>query len=258
MKKLSNYILACLLLFPLFANAGTIAYWKLEDSAVDETGNHNATAYGGEYSSFVPEGAGINASFKLDGSDDYVSGGYQVMPYQGNFTVEGWFYLADSASRGGVFQRKEGTPYNGMSLGKGNPSDWGMSVRDKYGNGIWAHTSQIIGEWVHWAGVFDAAEKSVKLYKNGVLVSTDTNSNFTGEFDPSSQEELRIGRRSVTYFNGYIAHVRISDTALTANELLLTVSPVPEINSILLLILGFSLILITKNNWRLYSFIFRL
>lgn len=87
--------------------------------------------------------------------------------------------------------------------------------------------------WYHVAGVFDASSKSIKLYLNGELLNTVTNSdldselitkNYNGTEHIYSKREFTIGRyptntTSSDHFKGAIDEVRVFNKALTTSQL---------------------------------------
>ncbi|WP_396602793.1 LamG-like jellyroll fold domain-containing protein [Algibacter sp. R77976] len=89
--------------------------------------------------------------------------------------------------------------------------------------------------WYHVAGVFNSVDQTVKLYLNGELVGTETDSdlnselvtkNFNGSPHIYSKREFTIGRYPTNtsvagfgHFNGNIDEVRVFDTALTDNQI---------------------------------------
>lgn len=253
MKQRQFFIyLFSLLVCCLSSHAATIAHWRFEEgtsgatasgtgSIIDETGLHNGTPFGGPiYSTNVPNPENT-LSLQLDGSNDHVNGGNSVITDGIDFTVEGWFFMTSSGSRGGVFQRREGGVFNGFHFGKGNSTQWSWSITDSSGNRIIVLAPEVLNEWAHWAGTFNSATKTVELFLNGVSVGANTNTNFTGNTDISSQNNLLIGRRDTAHFQGFVGEVKISDTALTTEEFLINTpfsDPVPEPSSYLLLLVA--------------------
>lgn len=88
--------------------------------------------------------------------------------------------------------------------------------------------------WYHIAGVFNSADQTVKLYLNGELVGTTTDSrlnselltkNFNGTPHIYSQREFTVGRYPTNtsaagfgHFKGDIDEVRVFDAALTDEQ----------------------------------------
>jgi beta-galactosidase len=98
-------------------------------------------------------------------------------------------------------------------------------------------------QWTYVAGTLDDATGIMRMYINGNLAATTTTTiRPFGALDPTQKPGLGIGNvQSATYneyFNGTIDEVRISDQALSGNELLV---PEPGPLSILLNAIGFML-----------------
>ena len=68
-----------------------------------------------------------NSYLNFDGSNDKVDCG-SVTPDTGDFTVEFIYQLTGNGGRGGLFERKAGSPYNGFSLGQGGSGIWAFDV----------------------------------------------------------------------------------------------------------------------------------
>lgn len=90
------------------------------------------------------------------------------------------------------------------------------------GGGSWTYcldTETIVANvWYHIAVTYDAATTTMKLYKNGLLISTNTN---VPPAPKTSGSKFYVGCYGgfATYFNGNIDEVRLWDRVLTQEEL---------------------------------------
>lgn len=148
----------------------------------------------------------------FDGFDDYVMCG-SFLP--SSYTKEAWIYienlgLQNNIISGGISDGRHAfwVPNTGGSrLSAGHNGSWD-AVQDI--------TPLLTNTWHHVAVTYDAATTTMKLYKNGNLVATNTNvpQVLNGNI-------IRLGSfdDGVNLFNGRMDEVRIWDRALTACEL---------------------------------------
>ena len=47
-----------------------------------------------------------------------------LAPSTGSFSGFFWYQITGTSGRGGLFERRQGSPYNGWSLGQGGTSNW--------------------------------------------------------------------------------------------------------------------------------------
>ena len=135
-----------------------------------------------------------------------------------SFMMSMWVYMTSDSARGGIFQRKNDSPYNGISFGKGGGGGAYGDIRDASSNAITIGLTQYLNTWVEYALRFNAATKTLDGFENGALVSSDTNASFTNTLG-SNQQNLAIGwRPPSSYFIGQLACIKIYNRALTAAE----------------------------------------
>uniref|UniRef100_UPI003751EC87 LamG-like jellyroll fold domain-containing protein n=1 Tax=Flavobacterium sp. TaxID=239 RepID=UPI003751EC87 len=144
------------------------------------------------------------ASLDFDGANDYVQVG-NIMP--ATYTKEAWFYVSNlglqnnliSGGADGQHALYPSTNF-GNRLSAGHNGTW---------NAVQDPTPIVANTWYHVALTYDAATTTMKLYKNGVLVSTNTsvpaftggNALRLGSYDAASNQlggkldEVRIWNR---------------------------------------------------------------
>lgn len=155
-------------------------------------------------------GAQPATGLDFDGVDDYVSCGNILPP---SYTKEAWINLTSLAffnniiSNGGSGDHAFWAPASdGSRLEAGHNFTWNY-VQDP--------TPLVAGVWYHVAVTYDAATTTMKLYKNGALVSTNT---AVPPF--ANGNGVSIGAYgSVAVFIGVIDEVRIWDRALCQDEI---------------------------------------
>lgn len=155
----------------------------------------------------IPAGASLN----FDGVDDYVSCGSLLTP---SYTKEAWIYPTNSSLQNNIIsggpdgQHAFWVPNTGSSrLSAGHNGGW-FAVQDP--------TPLVFNTWYHVAVTYDAPTNTMKLYKNGVLVATNTNVSPV-----AGGATVRIGAFSnaANLFAGNMDEIRIWNRALSACEI---------------------------------------
>jgi len=207
-----------------------VSWYNLSADANDSTGTNNGTNNGATFltdaysasSPFLPriqdkatpKGAVALASgsTSFDGSDDYIS-----FPFQesGNYTISAWFKL-DVAQTSIVVNWGDQATGERRSLLIWNGGSGGYKVYSStYGSNIAGSTVLSAGVWYHASVTVDVSDGSAKIYLNGSLDGSGTNTinSFTGTTG-------EIGRQpGGEYFEGSIANVAIYSDVKTQSEI---------------------------------------
>lgn len=126
--------------------------------------------------------------------------------FNGNFTIEGWFYKNATGTFGGLFGNYTANASSNwtVQLGSSNQLTWyydsaGVSIASTF----------VVGQWNHVACVRNGS--TLTMYLNGVSVGTATFSTAYG----SSSKPFLIGTANSDCINGYVSDVRVvNGTAL--------------------------------------------
>ncbi len=163
-----------------------------------------------------------NSYLDFDGSDDKVDCG-SVTPDTGDFTVEFIYQLTGNGGRGGLFERKASSPYNGFSIGQGGSGNWGFAVSgtSNYSAGrnlTWTYPT--LNTWYHDVGVYSGGN-SVTIYRNGSFVDS-TSGTAQGNLSTQGTRTnfLIANRDNLTSLPCKVGLVRVYNKALTAAEVL--------------------------------------
>ncbi|PZU91686.1 MAG: hypothetical protein DI529_00525 [Chryseobacterium sp.] len=158
-------------------------------------------------SGFSQQGSALD----FDGVNDYVSCG-NILPI--SYTKEAWIYVKSLNTQNNIISGSDfdgrhafWIPNNSGKLSAGHNGDW-FSVEDS--------APLSINTWYHVAVTYDAATTTLKLYKNGELVDTNT------EVDPvEGGNMVRLGAFSDAdnVFTGTMDEVRIWNRALSSAEI---------------------------------------
>lgn len=198
--------------------SGLIGYWALDDgsgtTAADPIGSHPGTLTNG------PTWATgyISNAVNFDGTNDYINIPYVAAFNQtGDFTLSAWIYADSSTGIRRIVtlpgDEAAGSEHYSLLLNSGSLEFW--VANDSMSVGV-----SVVGQWVHVAATISGT--SMKLYENGVQISSHTWINTGGGRFSRTSGNLAIGRYGPTwgqYFDGKIDDVRIYNRALTAGEI---------------------------------------
>ena len=252
MRRLFIAVLACLGMVTEAAFAlpqnnaitiGLVASYEFSGDADDGSGNENHGTVSGAV--LAEDRFGIpNAAYRFDGGSSVITAGSVIVPNQSQFSVSAWFYRTTSLPNSYTSNIVNQADYNGDSAGfslmlketTGGNSRVRFLWNDQAGgrNDVSTADVQYLA-WNHVVGVYDGAVQSI--YLNGALVNSTANQGAITF--PSSP--FRIGhedRPEVAGFAGRIDDVYIYDRALSAAEVQLLYSTVPEPTTALLVGLG--------------------
>lgn len=152
------------------------------------------------------------AALHFDGADDYVTCG-NILPT--SYTKEAWIYIESLSTQNNIIS---GGLYDGQHAFWAPSTNSGKLSAGH--NGYWYEVQDSvplsINTWYHVAVTYDAATTTMKLYKNGELISTNTN------VPPvSGGNMVRLGSfdNAANVFKGTMDEVRIWNRVLTDCEI---------------------------------------
>ena len=159
-------------------------------------------------------------SIVFDGVDDRARLSSLTLPSTGVFTVSMIFALTGNSGRGGFFERKVLSPYNGFSLGQGGSNNWSatLSGTSNFANYVSvSFTYPTLNVIYHDAAVYNGST-TLTAYRNGEYVSSTTGID-QGNLDTQGTRENNIGARSSTEeLPCKIYLIKVYNRALTADE----------------------------------------
>jgi type IV pilus assembly protein PilA len=197
-----------------------VSYWSFDGNALDSVGGNNGTVMNGAVATTGVRGL-INTAYYFDGVDDYVSVDDSPSQTVYNFSVITWIKRTGAV---GHILTKGGdtTNWEYVMLFSGTApyvNIWGNSGScDEFSAS--SNISPAVGEWSQVAFVYRLNE-SLTIYVNGTQTGFD-NTKTAGCNFSSGSSKLNIGRRSdSSKFNGAIDNVRIYNSALSADDIML-------------------------------------
>lgn len=145
----------------------------------------------------------------FDGIDDYIDCG-NILPE--SYTKEAWIYLDAITSENNIVSGSDNLGQHALWVPNG--------VLSAGHNGMWnaVEDSNVLelNTWYHVAVSYDSATQTLKLYKDGVLIDTNTN-----VVAPINGSEINIGsyNDADNLFNGSIDEVRVWNSVRTIEQL---------------------------------------
>lgn len=151
------------------------------------------------------------AALDFDGVNDYVSCG-NILPT--SYTKEAWVYVKSLNTQNNIISGGDSDglhafwiPNNSGKLSAGHNGDW-FAVED--------NVPLSVNTWHHVAVTYDAAVTTLKLYKDGQLVSTNTD---VDPVDGGNMVRLGAFNNAANSFTGTMDEVRIWNRALSPGEI---------------------------------------
>jgi hypothetical protein len=187
---------------PDTTNPGNTSYWVASTNA---NGCESART-----EIVVTVNASIPAThLNFDGTNDYVTSG-NILP--SSYTKEAMIFLVSNTGSNNIISGSDSAGQHAfwvpnMRLSAGHNGNWG-SVQDA--------VNLALNTWYHVAVSYDSATQTLRLYKNGVLISTATNIPA-----PINGNQVLIGSYdNGNLFNGNMDEVRIWNKVLTATDIM--------------------------------------
>jgi hypothetical protein len=206
--------------------SGLVAAYAMNEgtgtTVKDVSGNgNNGTIYGATWTTNGRFGSALS----FNGSSSYVSlGNPAALQLTGSMTLSAWvrisnFVAADNqiiakADATGGWQLKA-TPDTGART-------FGVVVSPASGSKTSRYSTarSSTNKWLHVAGVYNAASKTMNIYVNGNLSDGALQGVIPASQWNNANQPVTIGRRTGgSYFNGIIDEARIYNRALSAAEI---------------------------------------
>jgi hypothetical protein len=194
-----------------------VAYYKLDNSAEDETGIYDGTESNIEY-----RFGRFGQAAVFNGTNSYIYASNSVQQPTTNFSASVWvlFHQIKASSVGVIGNFKTGvTPQVGWAIAHQNGTPlqfWADGTANSNGGMVQSTSSIPTNEWIHVVGTYDGS--NVKIYINGSLENTKS---YT-QTPATTDQPLAIGRWygnfNDFYTDGQIDQVRIFSSALTSTQ----------------------------------------
>ena len=173
---------------------------------------------------------------EFDGTNDYVSvAGVGISDYSQAFSMGIWFKIASEATWDNGFRSNifsiAGSYAGQYGLFKNDSDDFGVQLRDSNSTIYATCSGNVKDQWYHLIATWDGSS-TLKLYRNGELVSTNNTGGITGSPDTTNLHiagERAFGGAQGNVFQGDIANCFYFNKALSDTEVLQTYYGAPNI-----------------------------
>lgn len=148
------------------------------------------------------------ASMKFDGTGDYLTlvDSPNLQLVAGDFTIEGWIYLAANGVAYGIISKGTSTTGWSVNVTSGNKLQFSYTSSNLTGA-----TSLSATTWYHFAVVRSGtASGNLKVYLNGTADATSAGA-VTDTFNQTSVTYIGADRVATSQLNGYIDDLRITN-----------------------------------------------
>lgn len=208
-----------------------VGYWKLDETSGSTAANSVPGGSAGVLQAgahFIAKGA-VNGAVQLDNNEDYVSTGSPVVRTDQSYTVSAWAKLDTVAPNTAVTVVSQTGAVNSAFFldyrNDPNGAKWEFyttsadSVTRASDSIVQGPTGAKTGEWTQLTAVYDAPNKQIRLYVNGVLAGTAAQ---TGAFNATGPMLFGRGLWQGTMTNnwhGAIDDVRAYSRVLSDEEI---------------------------------------
>lgn len=202
-----------------------LAHWKFDEStgatAADSSGHgSNGALYGNP--TWRTTGGWLGGALDFDGRGDYVRvdrpAGFDFAP--GSFSISAWIYPRETTGQYRAILEYDRDSVNGNRFGLW--LDENSCVHFRVGLNTWQSVNALRpNQWYHVAATFETGARTMRIYVDGVLEATATNQKG---FVAPTLATLILGARGSAddeYFNGLLDDIRVFDSLLTGDEILI-------------------------------------
>jgi predicted outer membrane repeat protein len=202
---------------------GLIAYWAFDEgsgsSATDSSGNGRTGTLmnGASFSNAGLPTLKFADPFALNlvgKSHQYVDVGTNINLANSSFTVAGWAKRSTTSGKQWIVSQGTNSTDRALVLGFRDSDRFTCAFYNDDLDTQTAYTDTNV--WHHWACTFDAATRSRQIYRDGVLVASDT---ARGMFQASGVFNLGRAPWNEAYFSGALDDMRVYNRVLSASEL---------------------------------------
>ncbi len=220
-----------------YNKGGPLAWWKFNEcqglTANDASGNgySGSISIGGTGTQtsagtcsssgttawYTGRNGKYGASLNFDGTDDYVNtSGPSTNASTQTYSATGWFYAAGSGLRTIISDSPDANNDYNFRVYVNGSNKLCMHIYNAGDHELCSNKTVSNSTWYNFAAIQDSPNSSRKLYINGVLDTSD--SQTSGNF---SYTHFHIGNTGTmnSYFNGQIDDVRFYNYALTATQI---------------------------------------
>lgn len=201
-----------------------VSYWPL-----NETTGNAIDVHGGHDSSAMVITARSGDDYEFDGVNDYVTIPHHTDFNLNGFSLQAWLWSnVDQKGSAGLVSKDGSNRLGNFSFAFDNSADDYLRCGFVYGSAggsnkdVYTAAGVSTGVWVHAVGVFNPADDTLKIYRDGTLAGTTT---AVTQTPFQNTEAIRFGNRNsgtfpTTYpFEGKLKHIAIWGGTLTQDQI---------------------------------------
>ncbi|WP_282205905.1 LamG-like jellyroll fold domain-containing protein [Kitasatospora fiedleri] len=204
------------------------AWWKLSQTSGTTVPDNSGTGYTAAASgvTWATDGGGVTSAQFAGTAGQQIATNGPVLNTTAAYTVSAWVNLSSLPNHNAAVVAQSGTKNSELFLGyhtNGTTGTWGVwnETNDTTSTGfvyVDAPTAASANTWTHLVGVYDPTNGSLKLYVNGTLAASGTNTTpwqATGQF--TIGRALWLGNPT-DYLPGQVRNVQAYQRALPPDE----------------------------------------
>ncbi|MFC4851873.1 LamG-like jellyroll fold domain-containing protein [Actinophytocola glycyrrhizae] len=196
--------------------------WRFDDGTAKDynwRANHATVSTGGSF------GAGISGqALVLDGTSGAAATAASGIGIQDSFTVQAWAKLTRGDQVATVFGR-DGSRMSGFVLQyRPESGRWVFGARTQDADGAplssaVSNQTAVLNQWVHLTGTYDQPGQQLRLYVNGTLAGSHTQSALWTATGPFTIGRSKVNGVAAEFFPGMIDEVRVDQGLVTEDEI---------------------------------------
>jgi predicted outer membrane repeat protein len=202
--------------------AGLVAHWKLDEGSgttandSSSNGRTGTLVNGASFTNAALPALQFTDPFALaltGSSHQYVDAGTSLNLANASFTVAGWAKRSTTAGKQWIVGQGTRNTDRALVLGFRDNDRFTCAF---YDDDLDTPNQYLdTNEWHHWACTFDGATRARQIYRDGVLVASDTSK---GMFQASGAFNFGRAAWDEGYFSGALDDMRVYNRALSASE----------------------------------------
>ncbi|MET8243117.1 LamG-like jellyroll fold domain-containing protein [Streptomyces sp. NPDC005202] len=207
------------------ASGHPAAWWKLNQTSgtnvTDASGTGNtATASGVTWSDGAANFAGT--------SGQQIATNGPVLDTSASYTVSAWVKMSSLPTHNETIVAQNGSTNSAFMLqynyAHTSAPLWSMEQTSKDASGAtfpaaYSTAEPTSGDWTHLVGVYDAATGAVKIYVNGTLSGSGTNTTPWGATGPLTIGQAKYAGSPTDFLPGAVSNVQVYQRALSSTEI---------------------------------------
>lgn len=212
----------------ILGTPGCIGYWPLDAASQDDDRSNLDLTISGTATSATGPNGGAGGATEFNGTSQYgvTATHANMVPSGRDVSIECWAKRVSGSSLASILS--VGTtgaisPLGFDTYGTAGNDKFRVYMTSNSGAATYLEVadtnSYTLGTWYHLAAVYTDSTSSLSLYRNGILIGTDSTTNGTRDTGTYSLNVARFNGTTSQYWPGMIAHAAMYGRVLTATEI---------------------------------------